>query len=187
MIVATNPAKNVPALDFPQRKTVKPKLLGTILERAEKIDSKYILSDLLWSSHQARKERHKINGNGFGFGIVDENSPHTRTISARYYKDGSEILISRGKKNPRKLTPREAVRLQGFPEKFRVVVSDNQAYKQMGNSVAVPVFRFVAEQVVKLIVSEVVRKKWSPVPLKSVKAIIAQMPDKQAKFFSVEQ
>lgn len=87
-------------------------------------------------------------GNGFGFSLFDADSPYTSTISARYYKDGSEILVEQGKsKNPRKLTPRECARLQGFPENFIIPVSDTQAYKQFGNSVAVPVVRAVARRI----------------------------------------
>jgi DNA (cytosine-5)-methyltransferase 1 len=88
---------------------------------------------------QRYKEKHQAAGNGFGFGLVTPDSS-TRTLSARYYKDGSEILIDQGKKkNPRRLTPRECARLMGFPEDFKIVVSDTQAYKQFGNSVVVPV------------------------------------------------
>ena len=90
-------------------------------------------------------------GRGFGYGLFDENSTYTNTISARYYKDGSEILISQKNKNPRKITPREAARLQGFPDTFKIPVSDNQAYKQFGNSVAVNVIEAIAKQIKKSI------------------------------------
>jgi len=109
-----------------------------------KVHSKYVLSDKLWAYLQAYAEKHRAAGNGFGFGLV---SPHNiaRTLSARYYKDGSEILVSRGKgKNPRRLTPRECARLMGFPDTFRIPVSDTQAYRQFGNSVVVPAIREVA-------------------------------------------
>lgn len=118
--------------------------VGDILE--PKVDSKYTISDKLWAGHQRRKTNNKINGKGFGYGLVDENSEYTNTISARYYKDGSEILIAQKNANPRKLTPREAARLQGFPEHFKIVVSDVQAYKQFGNSVCVPVITAIAKQ-----------------------------------------
>lgn len=121
--------------------------VGDILE--QKPDDKYTISDRLWEGHQRRKKENKLKGKGFGFGIVDENSEYTNTISARYYKDGSEILISQKNKNPRKLTPREAARLQGFPDDFKIVASDNQAYKQFGNSVPVNVMEAVAAQMLK--------------------------------------
>lgn len=109
-----------------------------------KVHSKYVLSDKLWAYLQAYAEKHRAAGNGFGFGLVGRSNV-ARTLSARYYKDGSEILVSRGKgKNPRRLTPRECARLMGFPDTFKIPVSDTQAYKQFGNSVVVPVMREVA-------------------------------------------
>lgn len=123
--------------------------LYTILE--ENVDDKYTLSDKLWEYLQAYKEKHSKKGNGFGYGLADINS-YTRTLSARYYKDGSEILIPQGdEKNPRKLTPRECARLQGFPETFKIVVSNTAAYKQFGNSVAVPVVSLIAEKMIQAI------------------------------------
>ncbi|MFY0309649.1 DNA (cytosine-5-)-methyltransferase [Leisingera sp. D0M16] len=108
------------------------------------VNSKYTLTDKLWAYLQNYAAKHKAKGNGFGFGLVDGDSI-ARTLSARYYKDGSEILVSRGEgKNPRRLTPRECARLMGYPEDFQIPVSDTQAYKQFGNSVAVPVFAEVA-------------------------------------------
>ena len=118
--------------------------VGDILEK--KVDTKYTISDRLWEGHQRRKIQNKINGKGFGYGLVNKDSEYTNTISARYYKDGSEILIEQKGKNPRKLTPREAARLQGFPDSFIFPVSDNQAYKQLGNSVAVNVIKAIAEK-----------------------------------------
>lgn len=119
--------------------------LGDILEK--EVDAKYTISDKLYAGHLRRKKEHKKRGNGFGFSVFDNESEYTNTISARYYKDGSEILIDQGPdKNPRKLTPRECARLQGFPEEFIIPVSDTQAYKQFGNSVAVPVVREVAKK-----------------------------------------
>tara|TARA_R110002124_G_scaffold221031_3_gene386725 strand:+ start:1686 stop:2915 length:1230 start_codon:yes stop_codon:yes gene_type:complete len=108
------------------------------------VSDKYTLTDKLWAYLQGYAAKHKAAGNGFGFGLVDGDSI-SRTLSARYYKDGSEILVSRGEgNNPRRLTPRECARLMGYPEDFRIPVSDTQAYKQFGNSVAVPVFAEVA-------------------------------------------
>jgi len=119
--------------------------VGQILD--SRVDEKYTISDKLWAGHQRRKEMHKAKGNGFGYSLFDKKSIYTSTMSARYYKDGSEILIKQSNSNPRKLTPREASRLQGFPENFKIPVSDVQAYKQFGNSVAVPVVQSIAEQI----------------------------------------
>lgn len=130
--------------EFPEPPKVKTKV-GDILEK--KVDEKYTISDKLWAGHQRRKKEHEEKGNGFGYSIFDENSEYTSTISARYYKDGSEILIKQDNKNPRKLTPREACRLQGYPDTFVIPVSDAQAYKQFGNSVAVPVIKFLANAI----------------------------------------
>jgi DNA (cytosine-5)-methyltransferase 1 len=137
--------KNV-KFEFPHP-TKKPTRVGDILEK--KVDKKYTISDKLWEGHQRRKILNKKKGKGFGFGIVNEDSEYTNTISARYYKDGSEILIEQKNMNPRKLTPREAARLQGFPDTFKIPVSDNQAYQQFGNSVAVNVIEKIAEQMLK--------------------------------------
>ena len=133
--------------NFPEPSGKKVKV-GDILEE-EEVDKKYTLSDKLWEGHKRRKEEHLKKGNGFGYSLFDKDSPYTSTISARYYKDGSEILIKQEGKNPRKLTPREASRLQGFPKEFVIPVSDNQAYKQFGNSVAVPVIRALARDIYK--------------------------------------
>jgi DNA (cytosine-5)-methyltransferase 1 len=119
--------------------------LGNILD--EIADEKYTLSDKLWAGHQRRKIEHREKGNGFGFSIFDMDSEYTSTISARYYKDGSEILIAQPHRNPRKITPKEASRLQGFPEDFCIPVSDTQAYKQFGNSVSVPVIKAIAKKI----------------------------------------
>lgn len=109
-----------------------------------KVSPKYVLTDKLWAYLQAYAAKHKAAGNGFGFGLVGKDNI-ARTLSARYYKDGSEILIYRGKgKNPRRLTPRECARLMGFPEDWKIPVSDTQAYRQFGNAVAVPVIAEVA-------------------------------------------
>jgi DNA (cytosine-5)-methyltransferase 1 len=114
----------------------------------EEIEGKYTLSDKLWNYLQNYAAKHKAQGNGFGFGMTDLNGI-SRTISARYYKDGSEILIPQEGINPRRLTPRECARLQGFPDEFTIPVSDNQAYRQFGNSVAVPLIQAVGKQLVK--------------------------------------
>ncbi len=110
------------------------------------VSAKYTLSEKLWLYLQGYAEKHRRAGNGFGFGLVNGGSV-TRTLSARYYKDGSEILVDQGTgRSPRRLTPRECARLMGFPKEFRIPVSDTQAYRQFGNSVAVPMIAAVARQ-----------------------------------------
>ncbi len=114
------------------------------------IDPKYTLTNKLWAYLQNYAEKHRAKGNGFGYGLVDLNGI-TRTLSARYYKDGSEILIPQGEgKNPRRLSPRECARLMGYPDQYRIDrVSDVQAYRQCGNSVIVPLITAVSEQIIK--------------------------------------
>jgi len=121
--------------------------LGGILQR--KVADKYTISDKLWAGAQSRKQKHLAKGYGFGYSLFKRDAEYTSTISARYYKDGSEILIDQKNKNPRKLTPLEASRLQGFPEDFIIPVSDSQAFKQFGNAVPVSVIRAVAKQMIK--------------------------------------
>ncbi len=128
---------------------IEPKpVMRNILET--EVDSKYTLSDNLWTYLQEYAAKHKAAGNGFGYGIAPLDGV-SRTISARYHKDGSEILIAQKGKNPRRLTPRECARLQGFPESFVIPVSDTQAYRQFGNSVVVPLMADVAELIVSKI------------------------------------
>lgn len=120
-----------------------------------KINPKYTLTENLWAYLQAYKEKHSAAGNGFGFGLVTGDSV-TRTLSARYYKDGSEILVSQGsRKRPRRLTPRECARLMGYPDSFKIPVSDTQAYRQFGNSVVVPVISEVARLVTPYVIEQV--------------------------------
>lgn len=130
--------------DFKLNPNVKKPVMNDILETD--VDEKYTLSDKLWTYLQNYAAKHKAAGNGFGYGIADKEGV-SRTLSARYYKDGSEILIAQDGKNPRKLTPRECARLQGFPDNFKIPVSDTQAYKQFGNSVVVPLMSEVARLV----------------------------------------
>ena len=113
----------------------------------KEVSEKYTLSDKLWIYLQNYAAKHREAGNGFGYGIAPLDGV-TRTISARYYKDGSEILIEQRGKNPRRLTPRECARLQGFPDSFKIPVSDTQAYRQFGNSVVVPLMSDVAKLIV---------------------------------------
>lgn len=121
-------------------------IMNDILEKD--VDPKYTLSDKLWDYLQRYAKKHKAAGNGFGFGIAPRDGI-SRTISARYYKDGAEILIAQEGKNPRRLTPRECARLQGFPDSFVIPVSDMQAYRQFGNSVVVPLMKDVAHLVLE--------------------------------------
>jgi len=122
--------------------------LGNILE--QDVDDRYTLTDAIWTGFQKRKQNNINRGAGFGYCLFDENSPYVSTLVARYYKDGQEILVDQGEgKNPRKLTPRECARLQGFPDSFIIPVSNMQAYKQFGNSVAVPVIRAVAKRMIE--------------------------------------
>lgn len=126
--------------------------VGQILQSHNEVDEKYTISQKLLDGHIRRKKEHKEKGNGFGFSLFSEADKYTNTISARYYKDGSEILIDQSSlgRRPRKLTPRECARLQGFPEDFIVdAVSDAQAYRQFGNSVSVPVIHAVAREMLK--------------------------------------
>lgn len=120
----------------------------------QKVLDKYTLTDKLWLYLQNYAAKHKASGNGFGFGLVKENSI-ARTLSARYYKDGSEILIYQEGKNPRRLTPRECARLMGFDDSYVIPVSDTRAYKQFGNSVVVPAFREVARVVKPLVMEKI--------------------------------
>lgn len=127
-------------------RTPKPKVRD-ILDT--EVDPKYTLTDKLWSYLQGYAEKHRAAGNGFGYGLADLDGV-TRTLSARYYKDGSEILIPQdGGRNPRRLTPRECARLMGFPDSFVIPVSDTRAYKQFGNSVVVPLIAQIAERIVR--------------------------------------
>lgn len=128
-----------------------PKADKSIIDILEKSpDNKYTLTDKLWNYLQNYAEKHRAKGNGFGFGLTDLSGV-ARTLSARYYKDGSEILIPQKDENPRRLTPRECARLMGYPDSFVIPVSDNQAYRQFGNSVVVPLIDSVAKEMVKII------------------------------------
>jgi DNA (cytosine-5)-methyltransferase 1 len=127
----------------PQDGTELPEKDYTVGARA-RVNGKYVLSDKLWSYLKGYAAKHRAKGNGFGYGLFGPNDV-ARTLSARYYKDGSEILIKRGRGNPRRLTPRECARIMGFPDSFQIPVSDTQAYKQFGNSVVAPVIEAIAK------------------------------------------
>ncbi|MEM4253393.1 MAG: DNA (cytosine-5-)-methyltransferase [Candidatus Nitrosotenuis sp.] len=132
------------AFEFPEfpKRNLK---LRNILEK--KVDKKYTLTDGVWAALKKHAARSRKNGNGFGYGIADTDGI-SRTLSARYYKDGAEILISQGKKrNPRRLTPRECARLMGFPASFKIPSSDNQAYRQLGNAVVPPLVEKIAQSI----------------------------------------
>ncbi len=160
---------------FPDRRPA----LGELLDTA--VDARYILSPILWKYLYRYAKKHQAKGNGFGFGMVDPRDPSSvaRTLSARYYKDGAEILVDRGwdkalgeadfdhpinqLQRPRRLTPRECARLMGFEapkqSEFRIPVSDTQAYRQFGNSVVVPVFAAVAKLLESRILQAVAKRK----------------------------
>jgi DNA (cytosine-5)-methyltransferase 1 len=121
--------------------------------KTKKVLPKFTLTDNLWNYLQAYAEKHRLKGNGFGFGLVT-GADISRTLSARYYKDGSEILIKQLRKNPRRLTPRECARLMGLSDTFKIPVSDSRAYRQFGNCVAVPVIREAARLMVQFVTAE---------------------------------
>jgi DNA (cytosine-5)-methyltransferase 1 len=127
------------------------------------VDPKYTLTDHLWKYLRDYADKHRAKGNGFQFGMTNLDGV-ARTLSARYYKDGSEILIPQEGKNPRRLTPRECARLMGFPEDFKIVVSDTRAYKQFGNSVVVPVVEHIAREIVKCLFDTTNQKRTKPKP-----------------------
>lgn len=155
-----------------------PTKVSDIFEPKETLPEKMTISDKMWAGHKARKERNKLNGKGFGYSMFNDDSPYCSTISARYWKDGSEILIDQSEigKNPRRLTPVEAGRLQGYkiigngwednnaaknqnnkdslPE-MHIVVSSKEAYHQFGNSVAVPVVRTLATEIYNQLLTHV--------------------------------
>jgi DNA (cytosine-5)-methyltransferase 1 len=133
------------SFDFDIKKPMIKPIFKDILET--QVDSRYTLSDKLWQYLQDYSAKHQAKGNGFGFGLTSIDGI-SRTLSARYYKDGSEILIPQEGKNPRRLTPRECAKLQGYPDSFKITVSDTQAYKQFGNSVVVPLISAIAEKIV---------------------------------------
>lgn len=142
MITPSGTAPTMSAILHPEnsREPVEePYTLGPMAQ----VNPKYTLSDKLWDYLQGYAAKHKSAGNGFGFGLVGSEEV-ARTLSARYYKDGSEILIKQLGRNPRRLTPREAARLMGFPDDYKIVVADTPAYKQFGNSVVVPVVAAIA-------------------------------------------
>jgi DNA (cytosine-5)-methyltransferase 1 len=132
--------------EFP-KPILKTKKVGDILEKNP--DPKYTLSDALWKGHQRRLREHREKGNGFGYSLFNHDSEYVNTISARYWKDGSEILIEQEGRNPRILTPRECVGVQGFPDGFLVHPSKRYAYQQFGNSVAKPVVRAVMSNILQ--------------------------------------
>lgn len=130
--------------------------LGSILETD--VDRKYTLTDHLWKYLQEYREKHRSKGNGFGYSLFGPLDV-ARTLSARYYKDGSEILIEQNGRNPRRLTPSECAKLMGFPDTFRIPVSDTQAYKQFGNAVVVPVVKIISKAILLALASSEASKK----------------------------
>lgn len=175
--------------EFPVTKKSGPKL-ASILDAS--VPDKYTLTDHLWQYLQDYAAKHKASGNGFGFGLFDGGGV-ARTLSARYYKDGSEILISQGEgRNPRRLTPKECARLMGFPKDFVIPVSDTQAYRQFGNSVVVPVVEAVAREVMvslrrpldeppPLVLRERKSKRQSAKPKRPAKPTVYPMTQRRVK------
>ena len=141
--------------ELPRLPDLKPRF-KKVLQR--NVGDKYTLTNHLWKYLRDYADKHRAKGNGFGFGLTDPEGI-ARTLSARYYKDGSEILIRQNGKNPRRLTPRECARLMGFPENFRIEVSDTRAYKQFGNSVVVPVVEHIAKEMIKHLSEEKTPKR----------------------------
>lgn len=140
--------------EFPKLPDLPQRTLGEIME--PDYPDKYVLSQHLWDYLQDYAAKHRAAGNGFGYGLVGPDDV-TRTLSARYHKDGSEILVRTDGPRPRRLTPRECARLMGFPETFTIAVSDTQAYRQFGNSVVMPVVAFLARDLVDRYVSRVLQ------------------------------
>ena len=140
--------------EFPKLIDKRPKLADVLEKR---VDKKYTLTDGTWKALQRHKKMHEKKNQGFGYTLADKNGT-ANTLSARYYKDGAEILIPQGKRNPRRLTPRECARIMGFPEKFKIPVSDSQAYRQFGNAVVVPVVTEIAKSVTYVIKNNKTRK-----------------------------
>lgn len=146
-----NEVFNSPKFEFPDRDKIT-RSFEEIME--QNVSDKYTHSDKLWKYLQDYAAKHQAAGNGFGYGIAPLDGI-TRTLSARYHKDGSEILVEQTNKNPRKLTPKECAALQGYdPKKFIIPVSDTQAYRQFGNSVVVPLIQDISSNIVKLIANE---------------------------------
>lgn len=138
----------IDSFEYPEPEKTKTSV-ASILEAD--VGDEFSISDKLWAGHKRRRIENAEKGNGFGYCLFNGESEYTSTISRRYYKDGSEILIEQKGKNPRKITPREAANLQGFPKDFKLPDSNTKAYQQFGNSVAVPVVTKVSEQIVKQI------------------------------------
>lgn len=146
-----------PDFVYPEPPEGRQPRLSDILEKSP--DPKYTLSDHLWQYLQDYAEKHRLKGNGFGFGLIDKEGI-SRTLSARYFKDGSEILIPQERKSPRRLTPSECAKLMGFdPDRYKPVVSDTQAYRQFGNAVVPKVVEAVARQIMKILAAHIVSKK----------------------------
>lgn len=152
--------------------------LGSILQDPDEVDPKYTLTANLWKYLQDYKAKHTAAGNGFGFSLFGPDDV-TRTLSARYYKDGSEILIAQKGNRPRRLTPTECARLMGFETRkrqFKICVSDTQAYKQFGNAVVVPVVEFIAKAIKPHIEAALQKRAPKKEPVRKI-----TRPEKQAE------
>lgn len=136
--------------DYEKQKLLPLPKISDILE--SNVSSEFTLSDKLWSFLQSHAEKHSKKGNGFGYGLIEPKTMTTaRTLTARYYKDGSEILIAQEGKNPRRLTPRECARIMGFPDSYQLTSSKTQTYKQFGNSVVLPVIELFAQRITEVL------------------------------------
>lgn len=155
------------SFSFPHLEAGVAPVLRDILEKS--VDGRYRLTNHLWNYLQEYREKHRRAGHGFGFGLVSPDGV-ARTLSARYHKDGSEILVEMGKGNPRRLTPRECARLMGYPDDFRIVVSDTQAYRQFGNAIAVPVVRAIAAEIQKALAGAAGARSAGGLPLRGALA-----------------
>ncbi len=150
--------KNIHEFSYPAPKLQKLSIVKNFLDK--KVDYSFTISDKLWRGHIKRRKRNIKNGKGFGFKLTKPNDFCTNTISSRYYKDGSECLIDQGKgKNPRKLTPKECFRLQGFPEIFKISDSKIEAYKQAGNSVPINVVEAICFKMIDYLINSKNKKK----------------------------
>jgi DNA (cytosine-5)-methyltransferase 1 len=155
-IVGFRDEKHAARFKWPTPPKESPQFRDILLDR---VDAKYTLTDGLWKYLQDYAAKHRAAGNGFGFGMTDLDGV-SRTLSARYYKDGSEVLVPQKGDNPRRLTPRECARLMGYPERMNIVCSDTRAYKQFGNAVVVPVVTAICRRVVAALEAE----KTKPLP-----------------------
>ena len=170
-----------PPFTFPAPTFGRAPKLADILDPSP--DARYTLSDHLWRYLQAYAKKHQAKGNGFGYGLAAPDGV-TRTLSARYFKDGSEILVPQDGRNPRRLTPRECARLMGFPDSRPIVVSDTQAYRQFGNAVVPMVVEAIGRQIVRVLWQQLTRSA-NGCLLKREVAAAASTPDPRNRIYGL--